>query len=59
MSGFTLEDVHAITWAKGGMKECFSMDFDPYSSTKVVEMMKTMSYFPRMVLGKSNQGVQH
>jgi len=28
------------------------MDFDPYSNNNVVAMMRKMSYFPRMNLGK-------
>ena len=33
------------------------MDFDPYSNVQVIAMMKKMKYFPRMGLGRHNQGV--
>ena len=57
LSGFELEEVPAISWIKEETRECFPMDFDPYSNVQVIAMMKKMKYFPGMGLGRRNKGV--
>ena len=57
LSGLHLEEVLAIFWIKEETRECFPMDFDPYSHVQVIAMMKKMKYFPGMGLGGHNNGV--
>ena len=55
LTGFTFDEVQVVS-LEDGSRDMVPMSFDQHSSTLVLSMMKGMSYFPGMGLGRHQQG---
>ncbi|WKA13006.1 hypothetical protein VitviT2T_030343 [Vitis vinifera] len=55
LTGFTFDEVQVVS-LEDGSRDMLPMSFDQHNNTLVLSMMRGMSYFPGMGLGRHQQG---